>query len=67
VATLSSSGEIAVWDLSVFAQPFEEGAAWVCANLLSRSELQRFSNLEIADDPLLKERGVDSQLGLCAR
>lgn len=65
MALLSAQGDIAVWDMSSFDQAFDEGAAWVCQNLLTQPQLRRFSESEIANDPLLRERGVDARLDLC--
>ncbi|HYD71935.1 MAG TPA: WD40 repeat domain-containing protein [Candidatus Binatia bacterium] len=66
LAVLSAQGDIAVWDLSSLDQTFDEGAAWVCQNLLTRAGLRHFSDSDIARDPLLGERGVDARLDLCA-
>jgi WD40 repeat protein len=67
LATLSAQGDIAVWDLSSLNQSFDQGAAWVCARLLTQPELRYFSAAEITSDPLLRERGVDARFDLCAQ
>ena len=66
LATLSMAGVLEVWDLSTFGESFKESADWACTNVLAQSELYSFSDLEIAGDPLLRERGVNNELDLCA-
>jgi WD40 repeat protein len=65
LATLSTDGALALWDLSVFRQGFDEAAAWACTRLLVTGASRHFSEAEIAADPLLRERGVTPERTLC--